>query len=142
MNFGPKMVLGTEFGQVGRRVRGGCGDHQSGGGAGGWRGNVPGISLIHTWKNLMALHYSPISNKNGCRIYSHNTYNQADPKKPIGGNIMAHASTTRSFQAHRLSSLKPYKLYRLSSHTDLIVDVKPQDQSEKGERGAACGQDL
>lgn len=54
MNFGPKMVSGTEFGQVGRRVRGGCGDHQPGGGAGGWRGNVPGILLLHILDTLLS----------------------------------------------------------------------------------------
>ena len=37
----------TESDQVGGRVWGGSGDHQPGGGAGGWRGDVPGISLIH-----------------------------------------------------------------------------------------------
>ena len=38
----------TESDQAGGRVWGGSGDHQPGGGAGGWRGNVPGISL-HTY---------------------------------------------------------------------------------------------
>ena len=50
------------------------------------------------FKSLTARHYSPISNiMQRLQIEMVVIYNrhQADPKKPIGGNIMAHASTTR-----------------------------------------------
>lgn len=46
---------------------------------------------------------------------------QADPKKPIGGNILAHASTTRiSLRKGRgdVRIAKIYDRYRLQSHID------------------------
>ena len=55
---------------------------------------------------------------------------QADPKKPIGGNIIAHASTTR--YVGQLCSVSV-------SVTEMIVS---QDLSQEGEGGDQDRQDL
>ena len=40
--------------------------------------------------------------------------NQADPKKPIGGNIMAHASTTRFFKHSNRTGFTILMYHRIS----------------------------
>ena len=75
----------------------------------GWRTSLGWLWWSPTrwwprWTEEQCSRYNPASNKHGpYYMVVIEIHLQADPKKPIGGNIMAHASTTRFFQADSCS---------------------------------------